>query len=200
MVDNHGYVPWWTHLWSCNRTGIGLQRRGSHKQASLATNPAGNLSLLTSEDPPHEVSAKMGNTWMKCSGRLDLSWAASDKLYRSLQLLQKLAPSNEDGDQNIKLGLAPFCPAGMDLQVFQILKEAEVPKTGLMCSSGCSQGPWVSAPLTAQVTGVKPVAHLRAWNHLLTFGQDMAAAMIKHRHSFSHHKGQFSTLSKCHSV
>lgn len=168
MVDNRGHVPWWTHIWSCNRTGIGPQGRGSRKQASLGSNPAGNLSLLTSEGPPQEVAAEMGTTWMKCSGRLDLSWAASDKLLRmqrSLQLLQKLSFSNEDGDQNIKLGLTPFHPIDLGLQVFKILKEAEVPKTCLTCSSGCSQDHWVSALLTAQVTGVKPVVHLRAWNH-----------------------------------
>ena len=124
--------------------GIGAQGRGSCKQASLASNPAGNPSLLTSEGPLQEVAAEMGTIWIKCSGKLDLSWAASDELLRmqgSLQLLQKLASSNEDGDQNSKLGLTPFHPEVLDLQVFQILKEAEVPKSCLMCSSGCSQGP-----------------------------------------------------------
>lgn len=73
---------------------------------------------------------------MKGSDRLDLSWAASDeslKMQESLQLLQKWASSNEDGNQSIKLNLTPS--QHLDLQVFQILKEAEMAKTYLICSS-----------------------------------------------------------------
>lgn len=82
---------------------------------------------------------RLGTSWMKYSSRSCLSWAASNeylRIQRSLNLLQKLATSNEHRYQNIKLGLAPFHLAhlDLDLHIFQILKEAELLNSSLDAS------------------------------------------------------------------
>lgn len=168
------------HVQSCNGAGTGPQRGGIHKQASLACNPAGNFPLLTVEGPPWGWQRRWkpsrwnglvswiwaGSVLMKCSG-----------FHKSLQLLQNLASYNKGEDQNIKLSLTLFLSGPA---CFLDLKRSRGSKAmpNMMLLELLSFRNSHCPSHRCQNSGT-----FESLNHLLTFGQNMAAAVRNTRHS-----------------